>query len=64
VENLGARIITIHIEECTPLEVIPWNISYMSQELGMDEVVVVVGYYYYIRKTRSIERISSKIKRE
>jgi hypothetical protein len=63
VENPNASIVTIPIEECTPLEVIPGNISYTSQELGLDEVVVVVGDYYYIHKTMTIERRINKRKR-
>jgi hypothetical protein len=54
VENPNASIVSIPIEEFTPIEVIPVNISYTSQELGLDEVVVVVGDYNYIHKTMTI----------
>jgi len=63
VENPNASIVTIPIEEFTPIEVIPVNISYTSQELGLDEDIVVVGYYYCIHKTRAIERRINKRKR-
>jgi hypothetical protein len=63
VTNPNANIVTILIEECTPLATIPGNISYTSQELGLDEVVVVVGDYYYSKKTRDIERRTTKRKR-
>ena len=51
------------LTECTPLAPIPGNISYTSQELGLDDVVVNVGGYYYSHKTRAIERRINKIKR-
>jgi hypothetical protein len=63
VENPNTKYNTIPIEECTPLASIPGNISYTSQELGMDDVVVVVGEYYYNHKTRDIERRINKRKR-
>jgi hypothetical protein len=42
---------------------IPRNFSYSSQVLELDNVVVVVGEYYYNNKTREIERRSNKRKR-
>jgi len=39
------------------------NISFSSQVLELDEVVVAVGEYYYNKKTKGIEKRSNKIKR-
>jgi hypothetical protein len=55
-ENPSANIVTIPIEECTPLATIPENVSFTYRELGLDEVVVVVWDYYYNHKTKAIKR--------
>jgi len=63
VENPSANIVTIPIEECNPLAAISGNLSYTSQELGIDDDVVDVGDYYYNHNTRAIERRTNKRKR-
>jgi hypothetical protein len=59
----SATIVNIPIHECTPLNSIPGNFSYSSQLLELEDVVVVVGEYYYNNKTKGIEKISNKRKR-
>jgi hypothetical protein len=66
VENSPATpsigIIDIPTQECTPLMAIPSDFS-SSQVLKLDEVVVVVGEYYYNDKTKGVEKRSRKRKR-
>jgi hypothetical protein len=56
-------MVTIPLEECTPLAVIPGNLSFTSLGLGIEGVVVVVGEYYYNHKTKAIEKRMTKRKR-
>jgi hypothetical protein len=56
VTNPITSMVTIPLEECTPLATILGNISFTSPGLGIECVVVVVGDYYYNHKTKAIER--------
>jgi hypothetical protein len=60
--NVG--IINIPPQECTPLMAIPSNLNFSSQVLNLDDVVVVLGEYYYGNKTKGIVKRSNKRKRE
>jgi hypothetical protein len=42
---------------------IPGNLSFSSQVLELDEVVVLVGEYYYNNKKKGIEKRTNKRKR-
>jgi hypothetical protein len=42
---------------------IPGNLSFSSQVLNLDDVVVAVGEYYYSNKTKGIEKRKNKRKR-
>jgi hypothetical protein len=59
--NVG--IVNIPPQECTPLMAIPGNLTFSSQVLNLDDVVVVVGDYYYSHRTKGIEKRSHKRKR-
>jgi hypothetical protein len=54
--------VNIPIHACTPLKSIPGNFSYSSQLLELEDVVVVVGEYYYNNSTKGIEKRSNKRK--
>jgi hypothetical protein len=54
--TLNVGIINIPPQECTPLMAIPGNLSFSSQVLNFDDVVVAVGEYYYSDKTKGIEK--------
>jgi hypothetical protein len=56
-------MITIPLEECTPLATIPGNLSFTSPRHGIECVVVVVREYYYSHKTKAIEKRTTKRKR-
>jgi hypothetical protein len=59
----SATIVNIPIHSCTLLKSIPGNFSFSSQLLELEDVVVVVGEYYYNNSTKGIEKRSSKRKR-
>jgi len=42
---------------------IPSNLTFSSQVLNLDDVVVIVGDYYYNHRTKGIEKRSHKRKR-
>jgi hypothetical protein len=63
VTNPSESIVTIPVEECTPLADIPKKKSYNSQVLELDDVVVVVGEYYYTNKIMAIDRRTNNRKR-
>jgi len=63
VKNPSTSMITIPLEECTPLAVIPGNLSFTYSGLGIECVVVVVGEYYYSHKTKAIDKRMTKRKR-
>jgi hypothetical protein len=56
-------IVNISPQEYTPLTAIPGNLTFSSQILSFEGVVMVVGDYYYDDRTKSIEKRSNKRKR-
>jgi hypothetical protein len=61
--NPDISMVTVPLEECTPLAAIPGSFSLTSPGLGVECAVVVVGEYYYSHKTKSIEKRTAKRKR-
>jgi hypothetical protein len=64
VTNPDTSMVTIPLEECTPLTTIPGSLSLTSPGLGIECAVVAVGEYYYSHKTKSIEKRVPKGKEE
>ena len=63
VKNLDTSLVTIPLEECTPLESNIGILSLTSLGLGIKCVVAAVGDYYYNQKTQDIEKRAAKRKR-
>jgi hypothetical protein len=55
-------MVKIPPHECTTLMDIPGNATFSSQVTNFNDFVVFVGEYYYINKTKWVEKTSNKRK--